>query len=348
MILLSACEWNSLSGAWQGDGTDSVLKPEEPPVTTTDTGAATTTAPLPATTTASTTAAPITTAPIVTYFHPLTGLPCSQTAAVSRPIAFCVKSATGAELSAADIVIEAPTEGAATRLSLVGNSHSSLFSGLKIAATRPYLAALTHDLFAISVYHGTSDNGFESTGFLYDTIDLSVTEIGKTEEALTGAIYSAGYQVSVVGSIVLPYSLPSLGECITPTDTTASYISIPFHPESATVFTYDSVARSYTMRSGVALTPSGSLPTFSNIMVLFHDATRRSTKDGTELTLDTERGGYGYYASAGGVQQIFWKRDPVTSSLVFTDRNGARLQLNRGKTYIGMTTYDLENSLVLN
>lgn len=353
VILLSACEWTSLSGVWQGNGTDSVLKPDDPPTTTATTTAAdeiTTTAPPLITTMAASTTAPppVTTVPAVTYFHPLTGLPCSQKIAVSRPVAFCVMSATGADLSAADIVIEAPTEGASTRLSLVGNSHTSRFSGMKIATTRPYLAALTHDLFAISVYRGTSDNGFESTGFLYDTIDLSVTEIEKTEDALTGVIYKAGYQTSVVGSIVLPYSLPALGDSILPTDMTASYVSVPFHSESSTVFTYDSVGKSYTMRSGAALTPSGSLPVFSNLMILFHDATRRVTKDGTELTLDTERGGYGYYASAGGVQQIFWKRDPITSSLVFTDKNGARLQLNRGKTYIGMTTYDLENSLVLN
>ena len=353
VILLSACEWNSLSGAWQGGGTDAVLKPDDPPITTADTQADTTVAPatttVASTTTGSTTTAPVTTAPTLTYFHPLTGLPCSQAAAASRPIAFCVSSATGTELSAADIVIEAPTEGAATRLSLVGNSHFSLFSGLSIASTRPYLAALTHDLFAISVYRGTSNNGFESTEFLYDTVDLSLSVVERTEAALRTAIEAAGYQTSVVGSIVLPYSLPAAGESITPTDRTASYLAVPFHPEASTVFTYDAMAKAYTMRSGAALTTEdGALPTFSNILVLFHDATRRSTKDGTELTLDTERGGYGYYATSGGVQQIFWRRDPVTSSLILTDKNGARLSVNRGRTYVGMTTYDLENSLILN
>lgn len=351
VMLLAACEWNSLSGAWQGDGTNAVLKPEDPPATTVTTTVAdvTTTAEAPPPTTApSTTVAPVTTAPAVTYFHPLTGLPCSREATEVRPLAFCVGSATGTEIAEADIVIEAPTESAPTRLSLVGNGHASLFPGLQIAATRPYLAALTHDLFAISVYRGTSDNGFESTEFLYDTVDLTVTEIAKTEKALWEAIQTAGHQTSVVGSILLPYSLPAEGETVKPTDATASYLSIPFHPESATVFTYDAVARTYTMRSGAALAPDGTLPTFSSLIILFHDSTKRSTKDGTELTLDTDRGGYGYYATSGGIQQIFWRRDPVTSSLILTDKNGARLSVNRGKIYVGMTTYDLENSLILN
>jgi hypothetical protein len=259
-----------------------------------------------------------------------------------------VKAATPSEISAADLVIEAPTEGSTTRLSLIGTSHAELFENLTPASTRPYLAALSHDFFGISVYRGTSDNGYSSTALLYDTLDLSVTEIERNKAALLTALRDAGYQTQTVGAITLPYHLASLGETVTPAGNAASYAAISFG-SGITTFTFDAVRNLYTMRSSAALAPDGgTLPAFSNLLILFHDATRRITKDGIELTLDTELGGYGYYLSAGHAMPILWRRDPATSSLRITDGDGVPLTVNRGKTYIGMTTYEHREDLILN
>lgn len=349
VVLLISCELGSLVQDPQAtDVTDTVYRPIDEttaPAVTTE----------PQTTALATTAAPITTLPppVTTappsHYHPLTGLPCPSEAAIARPIAFCVRQATATEVSAADLVIEAPTEASATRLSLLGTAHASSFGKLTIASTRPYLAALSHDFFGISVYHGTSDNGYPSTDFLYDTLDLSATDIQRSESALRTAITSRGYQSTIVGAITLPYRLSSLGESAALQGNGASYVSVSFHDASATAFTYDAAKNAYTMRSGTALTlDGGELPTFSNILILFHDATERVTKDGIELTLDTSLGGYGYYVSAGSAVPISWRRDPATSSLRLTDESGAPLTVNRGKTYVGMTTYAYRDELILN
>ncbi len=355
-VLLVSCEAQSLVGNWRGDGADTVyhsLPITTQAITLSTTAPPLTTSPIEATTTAITTTSPVTTAPEVPvspYYNPLSGLPCSPTESLARPIGFCVKQAEGGVISLADTVIEAPTESAATRLMLLKAGGASLWSRLTVASTRPYLAALSHDFFAISVYRGTSDLERESASFLYNTIDLSENSVKeKDPEALLAAINAASYQTSIAGSIALPYKICEVGKSATPSEGRSTYVSVPYNTSAVTTFTYDPLTKSYTMRSSAALTSTeGGFPTFTNILVLFHDATRRVSKDGVELTLDTTLGGTGYYVSGGGHQQILWRRDPVTSRLYITDKDGVPLTLNRGRTYIGMTTFEYRDALVLN
>ncbi|MBQ2719305.1 MAG: DUF3048 C-terminal domain-containing protein [Clostridia bacterium] len=355
-VLMVSCEAQSLVGNWRGDGADTVY--HSLPVTTAEVTTATTTAP-PVTTSVATTTVPTTTAPPVTtaplppptpYYNPLTGLPCSASEAAARPLAFCVKEATGGVIGRADLVIEAPTEASATRLALLKAGGAALWGEVTVASTRPYLAALSHDFFAISVYRGTSDLDRESASFLYNTVDVSETPVKeKDPEALMAAIKAASYQTTVAGSILLPYTLSDIGAGVPPQEGSSTYVSVAFSQGATTSFTYDTLAGCYTMRSSSALSSAeGGLPTFTNLVILFHDATRRISKDGVELTLDTNLGGTGYYVASGGHQRILWRRDPVTSRLYITDTDGVPLVLARGKTYVGMTTFEYREALILN
>ncbi len=350
VVLLVSCELGSLVQSPEDTKvTDTVYKPIDEVTTAAATTAEGTASPATTSLPPPVTATPSVTTAASTSYHPLTGLPCLPQEATARPIAFCVKRASAAEIAETDLVIEAPTEGSTTRLSLIGTAHASLFGNLTVASTRPYLAALTHDFFGISIHRGTSDNGYVGTDLLYDTIDLSVNELEKSETALRAAIKAAGHQTETVGSISLPYQHSPLGETLIPDGSAASYASIPFGSGAVTTFTYDAARNAYTMRSCTAMeADGGTLPSFSSLLILFHDATRRITKDGTVLTLDTELGGYGYYLSAGHAMPILWQRDPATSSLRITDGDGIPLTVNRGKTYIGMTTYEHREDLILN
>lgn len=346
LCTLASCELQSLTAA-QGttDGANTVYQPVE--ITTT--GADNTTSPGTTTIQSTTTPPPTTTTAIpILHFNPLTGLPCEGVASSRRPIALSVKEASGEQISTADLVIEAPTEATPTRLALVGTDVATILPGLELASTRAYLAALANDLFAISVYDGTSDHGKESTSFLYDTLDKKSSPFENTEDALMRAITEAGYQKTIAGSIALPYTVTGIGETVKPQKLSSTYVSVPFSDATATTFTYDAVTKSYTMRACTALTQDGTLPTFANIIVLFHDATLRVTKDGNELTLDTDIGGSGYYISQGGVMPLLWRRDNETSRLILTDENNYPLKINRGKTYIGMTTFAHREGLILN
>ncbi len=352
LVLLASCEMQSIVGNWRNDGADTVYHSlevtttlqattTEPPVT----DPPVTEAPPPVTTAPP----PVTEPPEETAYLPLIGLPCSPSVAALRPLSFCTRSAAGAVIAAADLVIEAPTEASSTRLLLMKSGGLSLFEDCEIASIRPYMAALSHDFFGLSVYRGTSDIGRESASFLYETVDLSLVSVKEEAAALDAAIQEAGHQTVISGTIALPYTLCDIGKTTTPTEATSTYVSIPYNSTAATAFTYDPLAKSYTMRSGPALREgSTALPAFKNLLILFFDSTRRVGRDGVELTLDTELGGTGYYVTEGGVVSVFWRRDPVTSGLCITDTDGVAITVNRGKTYLGMTTYEHRDRLILN
>lgn len=344
LLAMSSCELQSLTPQKTGDGAGTVLQPSESTaeVTATTVPHQTTTVPP-----AITTEAPVTTTAPRRYFNPLNGLPCEEASASRRPIAIAVKEASAAETATADLVIEAPTEGVSNRLLLVGTASETLFGCAEIASIRPYLAAIANDFFAISVYHGTSDRDKESFAFPYDTVDTKATALEQTEAALLNTIAAAGYQSTIAGQIALPYTISDIGVTVKP-QTTSGYIAIPFSDAAKTVFTYDSLTKSYTMRSCTAVRDDTTPPSFANVIVLFFNSTLRVTKDGAELSLDTNLDGTGYYASQGGVVPISWRRDGETSRLYFSDENGNKLALNRGKTYIGMTTFDYSDRLILN
>ncbi len=355
IALLSACEWQSLVGAWQGEGANTVQNPVGDTTTTENTAVLSTTVVPPILSTTvppATTAAPppVTTVPPKKVFHPLTALPTFLQGAFNRPLGFCVARASASLIKEAEIVIEAPTEGSDTRLSLIGTDISALFPSLEIASSRPYLAAVTHDFYAISVYRGTNDMNLPSTALLYDKVDLVELPIAQEEGTLLSAITTAGYSAQLAGErITLPYLFAEEGivkryDSATP----SSYIAIPFSDNATTNFTYDAVQNSYTLRSSAAMTADGALPTFSNLVVLFHSSTRHVTKDGIVLSLNTDEGGEGYLLTAGGAIPILWKRDAATSALCFTDTENRPLTLNRGKTYLAMTAYDRKNEVVLN
>lgn len=351
-LLLSSCGLGSLTDGYQEDeGANTVLSPvtdSQAPMPTTGTEAPPTTTAAPASTAATTTpAVTIPPAPIL-YFNPLSGLPCDSRASSARPLAFCTKEAAGSFISAADLVIEAPTESGNTRLLLLGTAHAEQFPSISIASVRPYMAALANDFFAVSIYRGTSDRERESAALLYDTIDLKEKE-AKTVEELRTLLTASGIQTGIAGSIALPYRLTPVGESTVPTSAPSTYVSVGFSQDAATSFTYDPLSRCYTMRSSRALKQDGAeLPSFANLMILFHDATERVTKDGAELVLDTNSGGSGYYVSCGQVMQILWRRDPSTSSLLITDTDGIPLTVNRGKTYVGMTSFAYRDGMILN
>ena len=355
LLFLSSCGLGSLSDAYsETEGADTVLAtvgdttgtplPPSSSVITPDTTA---TAP---TTSAATALPPVTTggAPAL-YFNPLSGLPCEGKASTARPLAFCIKEAAGSIISTADIVIEAPTEAQSTRLMLLGTSHGYTLPALTISSVRPYIATLANDFFAVSIYRATTDRDRESAEFLYDTVDISGQEKPPDETALREILKEKQIQTEIAGSIALPYRLSAVGEGVVPSEAPSTYVAVSFSETATTTFTYDPLTRCYTMRSCKAMTAdSTGLPSFANLLILFHDSTERVTKDGSELILDTDSGGNGYYVSAGQMMRIFWQRDAETSSLILTDAEGVPLTVNRGKTYVAMTSFAYRESAILN
>lgn len=287
---------------------------------------------------------PVTEAPKAqVFYHPLSALPVGKAVAEKRPIALSLDGSGLSALSAPHFLLEGPVESGKTRYLYLTCDDPSEFRRDEILSTRPYFAALAHDFYAISAYRGTSDDGRESTAFLYDTLDFSRPEIA--DVSLSVALKNTGFPKKITGGIALPYSFVAPGEMTEPGGTYSSYIRIPFFGGSSTAFTYDSLSHVYTLRAGANDRPAF---TFTNVFVLFFNTGITTTKTGVTLSMDTDAGGTGYYISNGYAVPIEWERDTSTSALRFYAEGGRELKINRGKTYIAMTDFSQKTSLILN
>ncbi len=344
-ILLSSCEFNSIVDS-MGTGANDVFLPVTESTTTAPVSIVSTTPP-PSTTTeppTTTTASPVTTTQAPIYYNPLSALPCDKAISLTRPIGLCVNEDGFWRAPTADLVIEAPTAENGQRYLLLNSDVGCLDNAPGVSSIRPYLAALSHDFFGISVYRGTSDNGRPASSFLYDTIDTSLLSDNATVKE---AYLTADLQKSIANTIALPFDFVSVGSAAELSGAPSYYVSVPFYGGATTSFSYDALSGVYTLRKAQA--PQNTVPpSFSNLFILFFDSTVTSAKDGTVLTLDTATEGEGYYISKGVAVKILWKRDSVTSSLSFTLENGERLTVNRGRSYIAMTDFSAKRSLILN
>ncbi len=344
-ISLSSCEFNSIVDS-MGTGANDVFLPITENTTTAPVSVITTSEP-PLTTTeapTTTTAPPVTTTQAPIYYTPLSSLPCDKEVSLTRPIGLCVNEEAFSRFPTADLVIEAPTAENGQRYLLLSSDVGCLDNAPGVSSIRPYLAALSHDFFGISIYHGTSDNGRPSTPFLYDTLDTSLLS---DKTAFREAYLSSDFQKSIANGIALPYSVLPIGKTLEYNGSPSHYVSIPFYGGATTAFSYDALSGVYTLRKAQA--PQGATPpSFTNLFILFFDSTVTSAKDGTVLTLDTASEGEGYYVSEGEAVKILWKRDGATSNLSFTLENGEKLTVNRGRSYIAMTDFAAKRSLILN
>ena len=79
---------------------------------------------------------------------------------------------------------------------------------------------------------------------------------------------------------------------------------------------------------------TGEIASYTNVFILFSNCITYESAYGVQTVTDILGGGYGYYASGGGLTEIRWRIDE-NKNLVFESLNGERLVVNRGNSYIG-------------
>ncbi len=344
-IALSSCEFNSIVDSMETGANDVFLPITESTTTapvsviTTTEAAVTTSEPI-----QTTTVPPVTTTQAPIYYNPLSALPCDKETSLTRPIGLCVNEEGFWRAPTADFVIEAPTAENGQRYLLLSSDVGCLDNAPAVSSIRPYLAALSHDFFGISVYCGTSDSGRPSDSFLYDTLDTASLS---DKTSLRQAYDTSEFQKCIANEIALPYSVLPIGEEPKYAGSPSYYVSVPFYGGAVSSFSYDALSGIYTLRKAQA-PQDVAPPSFTNLFILFFDSTVTSAKEGTVLTLNTESEGEGYYISKGIATKILWRRDSMTANLSFYLENGEKLQVNRGRSYLAMTDFSAKRNLVLN
>ncbi len=299
------------------------------------------------------------------YQNPLTGLMVPTDMSTVRPVALSYGNSGKAPIQYgigyADVLIEAPIETGETRLLGITNAYPALTEIGGICATRPYLLSFAEAFSAVSVCDGDNDRHAQSMDYpQYALIDcqkqgLSTVFYRSSAFAAPSDLFTSGTRL--MGALegfekkgaTLPFSFSASDREILPAGGSASGVVIPFSSVQTTQFTYDQGKRVYLRKQNASLhtdTVTGEVLSYKNLLILVMESSTYNKVTGTELSLDTESGGSGFFITNGAQQEIIWSRTQ-DGRLSFTDVAGNPLSLNAGKTYIGMVDIRVSNSVLI-
>lgn len=326
----------------------------------------TTAPPTTTTTTTTTTAAP------VIIKNPLTGEEDYNEAALElRPIAISVDNASGARpqynITAADMIVEGEVEGGETRLTWFLADMTNLPEQLgPTRSARPSYVQFSELFDAIFVHYGGSHSKGDYVGG-YETIKkdgvdnidgMTVSSCFKRTSdkkaphnaallgnKLVAAIEKKGYRTTVDKTKFTQFNFND--SVIPVSQNPCNSLTVKFSSSTGSrKFNYDSAKKVYT-NDGFYKTDIS----FTNIITLFAESTyivkynymqqgRNETYCNYSLTSGT-----GKLISCGTVVDLNWRVSD--GKLVLTDTQGKPLNLNPGKSYIGLASSNYNGSVTI-
>ncbi len=282
------------------------------------------------------------------YTHYLTGLEVTAEQSRQKPLGFVMDAASPLYgIYGSPLTIEIPVEGGQSRL-LVYRDHADNLGKIgSIAQGRECITKLLDFFGGIAIYNGESNahvsslptigrftfdlsahSGYaytENTNYLYSNGDL-----------LFAGLQNAGISVSTTEAVTLPFSfVPYYAESIRH-KASAQTVTIPYSDANETGLYYDISTHEYLLAKGGQTKTdllNGKATSFKNAFVLFSDATTYESADRTEMIMDTDGGGTGYYFTEGTACAISWHVDAL-GKLTFFNEKGEILTVNRGTSYI--------------
>lgn len=281
------------------------------------------------------------------FYNAATGLEVSEEISKRAPIGFVINPNLPLYgISNADISIEYPIEDGTTRMLAYTTNPIMLWKVGALAPSRAFISSASSFLGGIVVSYGNDDiikysawdaskieldiskfkecYFIENTMYIYTSGDFVDAAISKTESVTT-----TPYKT-------MPYTIASDGNKIKgPVEATT--VSLPYSETNETTFYYSEKSGEYLyFKSGNRKVDmlNGKNISYTNLFILFANATTYEKADGTELVMDTTSGGGGYYISNGALTEIRWSIDEV-GNLIFRLLDGEKLTVNPGTSYIG-------------
>ena len=297
----------------------------------------------------------------------LTGVPDLTDGAIGkRPVAVMVNNVSHAMpqygVGQADIIVEIPVEGDATRFMALYGDYTQVPQICPIRSCRYYFPALSQGFDAFYVNWGIDDTmadylealnmdqieGITNTGGLFgrdqDRLNqgYSLEHTGYFDGTkLVSYIESQGLRTDLNEDKKGPaFQFNGLEEQLKPEGSDCTSVQINFGAQSSQ-FTYDAENKVYLKQiNGDAQVDgkTGEQLAFTNVFVLETDISVRDSVGHKEIDWDGGTDSVGYYVSNGGVQKITWSKDynNESSYLRFYDESGQEISINRGKSYIAL------------
>ena len=286
--------------------------------------------------------------------NPLTGTEdLDPSFAKKRPVAIMINNISVAQsvqcgLGYADIIYETEVEQGITRLMAVFQNVSAVNQIGTIRSARYAYIDLAMGHNAIYCHHGQDPT--YAKPHLKDTTRLEIAEqnVGKrlsNGKAKEHTLYTYGNKLW--GFLSANYDTENkksdmwqnfVGqeEIVNVTGGVANTVNVPFSGASKTSFQYDANTGLYLrLSNGVALKDysTGITANVKNIFILMTSISNYA--DGYHRNVNLTSG-TGYYVTNGAYTQIKWSKGSASSPLKFTNMDGTPLEVNAGKSYVGI------------
>ena len=246
-------------------------------------------------------------------------------------------------LSYADIAIEFPTEMGTSRMLFFSASDEVIWKIGALAPTRKFITSMSSYFGGIIVANGEDDKvsyNVGNEGSLLDISkhnDCSYNESGKlyytNEKLIEVALNRTQYIASSNGYTTPPFIISE--EKIDSGINHGNTVAIQYSNGNCTQLIYDSSTDKYLYTKNSAQKSdmlNGEAIAFSNAFILFADTTTYESATSSELVIDTESGGSGYYFHNGKMTELRWKSS--NGKLLFTNLMGEVLEVNKGTSYV--------------
>ncbi len=293
--------------------------------------------------------------------NPLTGEPLINATAVGqRPVAIMINNHKDGVpqigIQSADLFYEMPVEGGITRMMAVFTDVSTVPEIGTLRSARHDFIDVAGGLDAILVHIGASYAANDQfSRQKYNHIDLHVFpdsywrdeawrhdrgyehSVKTTGEMLLAAITKKEFRMTVREGQKTAFNFRATDDFAATGSDVAVNVTIPFSNYCTAYFYYTPATRLYS--KGEYGTDQIDLATgeaiqFTNVFLLVTKVSHYKS-DAVLKEIDLSKG-QGYYITGGKSQVINWAKGETNNSFVFTDVNGAELQVNAGKSYIGV------------
>lgn len=283
---------------------------------------------------------------IPTYISVATGLQITEGEFNATPMGIVVDPMMPMYgISDSDISIEFPIEDGSSRMLCYTTCEDVMWKIGCLKATRDYISSMSSFFGGIVVSYGKDDivaydawetdkleldlsahaDCFYVENTLYVYTSESLIESAKEREKET---------LNSVGYANMPYSFADKDSSVGKNE--ATVVNIPYSLQNETTLYYNELTMQYLYyKSGNRKMDmlTGKNVAFTNVFVLFSNATTFENSSGSQLVIDTVSGGKGYYISSGKLAEFNWSTDR-SGNLIFKNLMGEKLSVNRGNSYI--------------
>ena len=311
----------------------------------------------------------------VYFLNPLTGVYDRETEYGGRPFAISVNNneygLPQSGVSMADIIVEIETEGGITRLMCLFTEPEKAAGGIgSIRSLRHQFIEAIYQWDPVIVHIGTSNytdeflwargiktmNGYNSESFIYidqerrehyDSEHTKFTDAEHLKAGMEDDTFGLSPEWNPTSKTAFNFAPADSPAMLSGGSATKIYYEFSAHYDGD--FRYDEATGTYKKyQHGKPHIDAGNNNTqlaFENVILLFAPIYGLY---GELIDIDYGEGGTGYYFNGGKYEKISWEKGEYTDDFVFKNSGGSVMQINPGRTHLGIIRDYFDDILTIN